>query len=205
MVDDARASLEARVRNGDPEALGELIEANRSRLMSALDRKVGAGLRRKLDLDDIFQEVVARSFKDLAKVDFGDQDPMGWLYQIMDRQIIDLHRFHFDAKKRDASREVSADQPVSNHDGNDRGFADLLIASMTSPSAVVSRDMRLMRVYEALNRLSDDMQNAIRWRYLDNLTSQEVAKRLGKSDVATRVLLSRAIRKLQGALSEPAD
>lgn len=201
MSDSNTADLEARVRHGDAEALADLIERNRPRLMAALEHRVGAGLRRKLDLEDIFQEVVTRALKDLKAVEFADQDPLGWLYQIMDRQIVDLHRFHFEAKKRDASREVSADKPMGAS-SDDRGFADLLVASMTSPSAAVSRDMRLARVYGAMEKLSPDMQSAIRWRFLENLPSQEIAKRLGKTDVATRVLLSRAVRKLQQSLPE---
>jgi RNA polymerase sigma-70 factor (ECF subfamily) len=195
------SQLESRIRAGDVEALAELVALNKSRLMAALERKVGPGLRRKLELEDVLQEALARAVKDLPSVDFAGQDPMGWLYQVIDRQIVDLHRFHFEAKKRDAGREISANQPIAGM-SEERGFADLLVASMTSPSAAVSRDMRLQRVYNALEKLSEDMRNAIRWRYLENLPSQEIAVRLGKSDVATRVLLSRAINKLQATLAE---
>lgn len=200
MKDGAEEELLLRVRRGDAVALAELIELNRFKLMAALERKVGAGLRSKLELEDIFQEVATRAVKDVSEVDFAEHDPAGWLYHVMDRQIIDLHRFHFEAQKRNAAREVSADQPLGG--GEQRGLADWLVASMTSPSAAVSRDFRLQRVYQALERLSEDMRQAIQWRYLDNLSSQEIATRLGKTDVATRVLLSRALRKLKQALAE---
>ena len=200
------SQLEAKVRDGDTTALGEFIELHRMRLMAALERKVGSGLRRKLDLEDILQEMTTRAIRDLPNIQFDGQDPLGWIYQVMDRQIVDLHRYHFEAQKRDAAREVSADQPQAAGGGNSgadqRGLADLLVASMTSPSAAVSRDMRLARVYQALESLSEDMKNAIRWRYLENLPSQQIAERLGKTDAATRVLLSRAIRKLQASLAE---
>lgn len=201
MADTRTEELGARVRKGDAEALSELVVLQKSRLLGALERKVGAGLRRKMELDDILQETLARAVRDLPNIDFRDQDPIGWLYQVMDRQIVDLHRYHFEAKKRDAGREVSADRPIGSDD-SPRGLADLLVASMTSPSAAVSRDMRLMRVYQALEGLTEEMRNAIRWRYLENLPSQEIAQRLGKTDVATRVLLSRAIRKLQRAVGD---
>jgi RNA polymerase sigma-70 factor (ECF subfamily) len=193
--------LEQRVRDHDCVALAELVELQRGKLMVALERKVGAGLRRRLDLEDILQEIVTRAVRDLPHVDFGDQSPIGWLYQVMDRQIVDLHRYHFEAKKRDAGREISADRPLGDSDSGG-AFANLLIASMTTPSAAVSRDFKMVRIYTALEGLSEEMRNAIRWRYLDSLPSQEIAMRLGKTDVATRVLLSRAIRKLKDALSE---
>lgn len=200
MSNSSSNDLQTRIRGGDAEALAEFAEQHKPKLMSALERKVGSGLRSKLDLEDILQETLTRAVKDLPQMNFDGGDPLGWLYQVMDRQIVDLHRYHFEAKKRDAGREVSANRPIGG-DSENRGFADLLIASMTSPSAAVSRDFRMMRVYSALEKLSEEMQNAIRWRYLDNLPSQEIATRLGKSDVATRVLLSRAIRKLQNSLA----
>ncbi len=201
MSDSNRQALEARVRSGDSNALAELVMLDKPRFMAALERKVGAGLRRKLDLEDILQEALTRAIKDLPSIEFGDQDPLGWFFQVIDRQIVDLHRFHFEAQKRNAGREISADQPVAG-DEQARGFAELLVASMTTPSVAMSRDMRLVRVYTAMEKLTEPMRNAIRWRYLDNLPSQDIAARLGKSDVATRVLLSRAIRKLQDALAD---
>ena len=196
-----KAELEAALKQGDSDALAQYIEMHRPRLMSVLDRKVGAGLRRKLELEDIFREVVARALKDLPRVDFDGQQPLGWIYMIMDRQIVDLHRYHFEARKRDAGREVSVDKPTGDQTG-DFGFAQLLIASMTTPSMAMSRDVKLLQVQRAIAALSEDMQNAIRWRYLENLSSREISKRLGKTDAATRVLLSRAIRKLQQTTSE---
>lgn len=202
MNESLPTNLEQRIRGGDTSALAEFVELHRTKLMNSLERKVGAGLRRKLELEDIYQEVLTRALKDLPNVDFKGQDPLGWVYQVMDRQIVDLHRFHFEAKKRDAEREVSADAPRSGADGDHKGFADLLVASMTTPSAAMSRNLKLVRIYDALATLSEDMQNAVRWRYLENLPSQKIAERLGKTDAATRVLLSRAVRKLQSVLSE---
>ncbi len=198
MSEENIEGLVSRLRAGDTEALAAYADAHRPQLMRALERKVGSGLRRKLDLEDILQETLARAVKDLPRVDFGEQAPLGWLMHVMDRQIVDLHRYHFAAQKRNAAQEVSVDRPSAS--GSRAGFADLLVASMTSPSEAVSRDVRLMRVYQAMEQLSEDMRQAIRWRYLESLSSQEIAKRLGKSDVATRVLLSRAVRKLQSAV-----
>lgn len=193
--------LEERVRQGDADALGQFANSNRAKLLAALERKVGTGLRSKMELEDIFQEVMARAVKDLASVDFAGRNPIGWLLQVMDRQIVDLHRFHFEAQKRDAGREISADQPAQQGDG-ERGLADLLVASMTTPSAAFSRDLKMVRVFKAVEALSEDMRQAVRWKYVENLSNGEIASRLGKSDVATRVLLSRAIRKLKATLAE---
>lgn len=193
--------LERRIRSGDQDALADYCQQQREKLLAALERKVGPGLRRKLELEDILQETVARALRDFGKIEFGDMDPLGWIYKVMDRQIVDLHRFHFEAQKREATREVSADAPVGGGDV-DKNFADLLVASMTTPSAALSRDIKLSRVYEAMQSLSEDMRTAVRLRFLENLPSQKIAEKIGKSDAATRVLISRGIRKLQMAVGE---
>ena len=81
----------------------------------------------------------------------------------------------------------------------------LLIASMTSPSMAVSRDMRLAKVQLALTQLSEDQQQVIRLRYVENLTTREIAAQLSKTDVAIRVMLSRTIKQLEAALKDPSS
>ena len=53
----------------------------------------------------------------------------------------------------------------------------------------------------ALETLPADQQEALRLRYLRGLPSKEIALRLGKSDGAIRVMLSRGIARLQILLS----
>jgi DNA-directed RNA polymerase specialized sigma24 family protein len=42
----------------------------------------------------------------------------------------------------------------------------------------------------------------MRMRYVDGLATKEIAERLGKSDVAVRVMLSRTVQKLQQLLGD---
>lgn len=82
------------------------------------------------------------------------------------------------------------------------GLEQLLSASMTSPSAAFSRDVRMMRMQEAIAGLNEDLRDAIRMRYADGLPTKEIAKQLGKTDVAVRVLLSRGMRQLEKSLDD---
>jgi RNA polymerase sigma-70 factor (ECF subfamily) len=54
----------------------------------------------------------------------------------------------------------------------------------------------------ALDTLPEPEREALRLRYLVGLPSKEIAKKLGKSDGATRVMISRALGKLHELLSE---
>ena len=77
---------------------------------------------------------------------------------------------------------------------------DLLVVSMTTPSKAVARDERGRALLEALAALPEESQTALRLRYVENLPSKEIAERLGKSDGAVRVLLTRTLARLQKLL-----
>ena len=54
----------------------------------------------------------------------------------------------------------------------------------------------------ALDTLHDDQREALRLRYLIGLPSKEIAAKLGKSDGAVRVMLSRGLGRLQAMMAE---
>ncbi len=64
-------------------------------------------------------------------------------------------------------------------------------------SVVDSQDPDLLR---AIGRLSDEMQQMIYLRYTTGLTTKETARSMGKSEVATRVGLSRAMVRLRAVI-----
>jgi RNA polymerase sigma-70 factor (ECF subfamily) len=82
------------------------------------------------------------------------------------------------------------------------GLANLLAASMTTPSEAFSRDQRQLRMLAALDTLPEEQREALRLRYLIGLPSKEIAQKLGKTDGAVRVMLSRSLAKLQQLLAE---
>jgi RNA polymerase sigma-70 factor (ECF subfamily) len=74
------------------------------------------------------------------------------------------------------------------------------VASMTTPSEAFSRNAKVARMQEAIAQLPAEHREALRLRYGENLPSKEVAQRMGKTDAAVRVMLTRSIRKLQELL-----
>jgi RNA polymerase sigma-70 factor (ECF subfamily) len=192
------STLIDRVRAHEPEALAEYLQQHRRPLLAFIERQLGAGLRRKLEADDIAQEVCAEAVRSLKQIEFGDRDPFSWLCQITERKIIDAHRRFFEAQKRDAGREVSIGP--SRDDTQHGGLMHLLVASMTTASQMFSRNAKEARMQEAILQLPDDQREALRLRYVENLPSKEIAERLGKSDAAIRVMLTRSLKKLQQIL-----
>ena len=76
----------------------------------------------------------------------------------------------------------------------------LLAACETTPSRAAVREERRRRLREAVASLPDEHREVLRLRYGEGLSAKEVARRLNKSDVATRVLLARLVRRLQELL-----
>jgi RNA polymerase sigma-70 factor (ECF subfamily) len=79
---------------------------------------------------------------------------------------------------------------------------NLLVASITSPSEAFSRQQREFKLLQALSQLPEQQQLALRLRYVDGLPSKQVAGQIGKSDGATRVLIARAIKRLEIIMTE---
>ena len=59
----------------------------------------------------------------------------------------------------------------------------------------------LERIRMGLAKLREDYQNVIIWHYLEDLPIPEVAKMLGRTEEATRVLLHRALSALRQKLN----
>jgi RNA polymerase sigma-70 factor (ECF subfamily) len=74
---------------------------------------------------------------------------------------------------------------------------------MTTPSQVFSRNAREERLLEAMGKLPEEQQTALKLRYIENLPSKEIAERLGKTDAAVRVMLTRSLKRLHELLGEP--
>jgi len=189
-----RDDLRARVRNRDVAALAEFLVQQRAPLLAFIERQLGSSLRRKIEVEDVFQELSVEAVRALPEADLADRDPFSWLCQIAERRIIDAHRRFFGAQKRDAEREVSLG---TGGQSEHAAIIDLLVASLTTPTQALSRQGRESRLFQALAELPDEQREALRLRYVEGLASKEIAARLGKSDGSVRVMLTRALGRLQ--------
>lgn len=197
-MDNHDSSIMDRMRQGDQEALVAFIEENRNALLAFIQKRVGGHLKKKIEPEDILQEISVEAIRALDKTTIDDRNPLNWLFHIGERKIIDAHRRFFSSQKRDASREAA----VGGGTQAGGGLENLLIASLTTPSQAFSRDQKQLRMLAALDTLPEDQREAIRLRYLVGLPSKEIADKLGKSDGAIRVMLSRGLSRLQSLMTE---
>ena len=102
---------------------------------------------------------------------------------------------------KDAGRQQSIHN-AGGADSSGMGMEQLLAVTMTSPSAAHSRDIRMCRMQEAIEALPEEQKSAVRMRYADGLPTKQIAEKLGKTDAAVRVLLSRSMRHLEKQLDD---
>lgn len=194
--------LHERIRQGDVAALGEYLESHRGRLTGFLRTITGDHLLTRIDLDDLVQEVCAAAVSALPTAELNEGDPFGWIQELARRRVVDAHRFYFKAQRRDAGKERSLQGAFSGDASSGGGLEALLAASMTSPSAAFSNDVRMARMKEAIDGMSEEQQQVVRMRYVEGLPTKQIAEKLGKTDVSVRVLLSRSLKKLEQQLSD---
>ncbi len=199
MTVDPNEKLLEQLRAGDRQALGPWLNIRHGSLRAYIEHRLGAALRRKIDPDDLVQEVHTDAIRSFAEVDLTQRDPFGWLCQIAERRIIDAHRKFFGSQKRDAGREVPLQ---AGPDTQRPGVIEMLVASMTTASQAFSRDQKEIRLLAAIESLPEEQRTALRLRYVDGLPSKEIAQRLGKSDGSIRVMLTRSLAKLQELLED---
>lgn len=132
---------------------------------------------------DLASEVFTKGWE-AFKAKSGQIDNIqAFLYQIARNLIVDHYR---DATK---AQLVSADA------------APILDSSQgLEEKAMVKSDMEQVKV--ALANLKEDYREVLVWRYLDELSFQEIAKLAKKPEPNVRVLLHRALQALKNKLKE---
>ena len=117
------------------------------------------------------------SFKNGNKI----ENPQAFLYRIARNLVIDHYR------EKGRTQIVSAE------------FAPIVDPREDlEEKAILTSDVD--RIKQVLVNLKEDYQNVIIWHYLDDLPIQEVAKMLDRTEEATRVLLSRALKTLKQSI-----
>ncbi|MCU0312846.1 MAG: sigma-70 family RNA polymerase sigma factor [Solirubrobacteraceae bacterium] len=74
----------------------------------------------------------------------------------------------------------------------------------TTEDLVEGRD-ELRRILEAVQELPDDRREALIMRFALGMDNKEIARALDRTDGATKVLIHRAIRQLEGLVREPQE
>lgn len=75
------------------------------------------------------------------------------------------------------------------------------VAATHSTEELVAGRTELARVLEAVKTLPDDRREALIMRFALGMDNREIARSLGRTDGATKVLIHRAIKQLEGIVA----
>ena len=176
---------------GDPVAIADVLAAYLPRLQRFVHLRLGPALRAREDTLDVLQSTVREL---LAAKDFewrGEIEFRAWLFQAALNKIREKARFH-GAERRAAAREERASA------GPTAGGA---LHDLT-PSRVAMAKEELARLEGAFDRLTEAQREVLTLSRIVGLPHAVIAERLGKSEVAVRQLLVRAMAAVGAALGD---
>ena len=208
MTDDSSAKmadLERRLRGGDPQALAELFSCERERLWRVVQFRLPEPLRGRLEPDDVLQEAFLAASQRLKHyADSPATSPFIWLRMILNQTLVDLHRQHLGAQKRDARREVVIDSSPFGQ-ATSASVAIQLVGQFTSPSGAAARADILSLVQTAIEQMDPVDREVLALRHFEELTNSEVAEALGIEQKTASIRYIRALRRLKEILARVPD
>jgi RNA polymerase sigma-70 factor (ECF subfamily) len=194
--------LESRLREGDSQALAELFSRERDRLWRMVSFRLAEPLRARLGPDDVLQEAFLDASRRLGHYrDCPDHSPFVWLRMVVNQTLIDLHRRHLGAQRRDAGREVAIwSSPFAQ--ATSASVALQLIGAFTSPSQATAKAEVLGLVEQAIEQMDPIDREILALRHFEELTNAEVAETLGIEQKAASIRYVRALKRLKEILAQ---
>jgi RNA polymerase sigma-70 factor, ECF subfamily len=132
------------------------------------------------DAEDLTEQTFLQAYRhfDRALRESDGRPLRPWLIRIAHNLAANLYR--------DRSRKPQT--PIQD--------TGLLSATHTTEDLVEGRD-ELARILEGVKELPDDRREALIMRFALGMDNREIARTMGRSDGATKVLIHRAIRQLE--------
>ncbi len=192
-MSESTSVLLRRARGGDASALGGLLERHIARLERFVARHISPGLRRQESSQDLVQSILREALRDFPRADPGDANAFrAWLFVAADRKLKGRGRF-WRREKRDPARLREAAHAPSKDSQSSIARAP---GVDETPSRAASGREELGRLVRAFATLPPDWREVILLARVEQLSHAQIAARLGRTELATRTLLSRALARL---------
>jgi len=162
-----------RARTGDRHAFGELYDTH----VDAVYRYVLYRVREPSDAEDLTSEVFTRAFANIHRYRWQGKSFLAWLYTIARNAVTDRRRRQRPTVDLDDAYGVAEEGPTAH---------DL---------AALSEQVDALR--GAVKHLTTEQQEVLSLRFVENMSSRQVAKMLGKNEGAIRALQFRALGRLR--------
>jgi RNA polymerase sigma-70 factor (ECF subfamily) len=195
--EDTDALLD-RAAAGDDAARQELLAHHRSRLRQMIVVRLDRRLAGRLDPSDVVQKVLMEAHRKLDEYLRSRPLPFyPWLRRLAWERLIKLHQHHLRDK-----RNIAREEPPALSDESVQELANRLLAHGPSPSELAIRSELRRRVGSALDRLGERDRELLVLRYLEQLSTREIAAVMGTTEGAVKTRHVRALERLRRLLGE---
>jgi len=168
-----------RARNGDRAAFGELYDTH----VDSVYRYLLYRVREPSDAEDLTSEVFTRAFANIHRYRWQGKSFLAWLYTIARNAVTDRRRRDRPTVDIEDAYGLAEDGPTAHE------------------RAVHGEEVDALR--GAVKYLTSEQQEVLVLRFVENLSSRQVAKILGKNEGAIRALQFRALGRLRKILHDP--
>ncbi|MEL7497806.1 MAG: sigma-70 family RNA polymerase sigma factor [Planctomycetota bacterium] len=193
--DNEFGQLLSLARSGDNCALGQLLDNHRNFLLKIANQDLDRQIKSKVGSSDVVQESLLTAHQNFARF-HGDSrnELLAWLRQILTHDLLEARRTYKGTQKRQVDRE----KPIQygSH------FQSPLVDPNSTPktNALALEESQVLKA--AIAELAEDHQQVIELHSWQHKSFEEVGSILGRSADACRKLWTRAILKLQQAISK---
>jgi RNA polymerase sigma-70 factor, ECF subfamily len=194
-MDGNIADLLLAAKQGERQAIGQLLEHFRSYLKLMAAHEIGSKLGAKLDASDVVQDTFLdahryfENFKGESVAQF-----TSWLRSVMAGVLANNMRRYLGTQARDIRLEK---QLAVDLDNSAAMLSEFLVASISSPSQNLMRDEQTIQLAQAMSTLAVDYQSVLTLRHIEGLSFPQIAERLNRSVDSVEKLWLRAIAQLK--------
>jgi RNA polymerase sigma factor (sigma-70 family) len=192
--------------SGGPEAgrsptFDELLERHLGALRTFVRPRIGRLIRARESSGDVVQSICRGVLDDPNGFEYrGEAGFRRWLFRRAERKIIDKGRFYGRDK-----RDVRRDKELRTGTGDGSSIGLDAAHTLNTPSRQAVAHEELERLESAFRQLPEDYRQVLVLARLVGLPHASIARRLGRSEGATRKLLSRALARLATLMDAPED
>jgi RNA polymerase sigma-70 factor, ECF subfamily len=155
------------------------------KLLRYIDQKLPTALRRLVDPKDILQDTFVEAFRRAHEFQpVGEDATARWLFTIARNRLNALTR-----AQRVQQRSERFSQLIS--------FLQQLAVYTRTPSRSAMRHELASAVQQSVQSLEPNYQEAIRYRYMEGLSVEETASRMGRSQGSVMMLCMRGLKAIK--------
>jgi RNA polymerase sigma-70 factor (ECF subfamily) len=163
----------AQAQLGDPGAFGEIY----AKYAGLILRYLYVRVRDQEGAQDLTQEVFVRVIKGIGGFEYrGEKSFLGWLYTIANNVLIGQAR-----RKRAVSTPLDENMELVDPRGQDEVLS------------IYDR----VALQQAIGQLTQDQQQVLTLKFFADMTNNEIATTIGRSEGAVKALQHRALQSLQ--------